>query len=995
VPAPVRRVSGIAVASLYFLAANVFSAESGNSRWYARSWESADGLPDNEVTGVAQTPDGYLWTATAGGLLRFDGIQFQEFPLMSLEGLPNRVVRAMTMDHAGGLWLGMDRGPVICVASDGARAFTKGLRDSRIVQLAGDEDDAIWIAYADGNLNCLKDGRVASLAAPADWPTVGAPSLATDRSGQLWVAKSRKVGLLRHGQFQTVLDLPVTAECLAAARNGGVWLCGGRQLLRVQTNALRLIARLPVEPNGMTATTALEESAGAIWIGTAADGLFRCDGTNTEAVPTSYAEITSLAEDREGNIWAGTGGGGLNRLRPRVIELLGRESGLPYESVRSVCVDDAGAIWVATQNGLLARRDKDQWTTVNEVTRGFFACVASSRRGGVWAGTRDAGFYYIGGGHSDHWDRSQGLSSDNVRSIFEASNGDVFIGCDGPSRLDCLRDGQVCEFNSPVRHRSLRAMTQDREGRVWVGSADGMLFCVEGERLLNRTPVPTNRLLSIRCLAAAPDGGVLIGYAGWGLGWLSGTNFGRVAMEQGLPDDYISQMAADGRGWLWCAGNRGLFEVRLNELSDAARNPQARVTPLAYARGEGYPNLQANYDNMTGALRAADGRLLFPMRTGLAIVHPGRVAAHGPSPPVVLQSMIVDDRAVDIAERSASIELPPDFRKLQFQFAALSFVTPENVRFQYRLGGWEDDWQDSGTLRQASYSRLPHATYRFEVRACNADGVWGAPAPSLAFVVAPFYWQTMWFRAGAAALFTVTLASLVRYVSLRRLRRRLRSLEQEAALQRERARIAKDIHDDVGANLTQIAFLGELARQDQAEPEKAVQRMGEISTTARQAIKSLDEIVWAVNPRNDTLAHLIDYAGQFAVDYLQPTGIRCRVDFPDTIPDRELSTDLRHNLFLAVKEALQNVVKHSRAREVNLRARLTDEQLELILRDDGCGFHETPENALADGLRNMRQRLTDIGGRCRWESAPGAGTAVIIELPWAERNGGRHRTFVQ
>ncbi len=988
-------MSGFVFGALCLLATGAFSAESGNSRWYARSWESADGLPDNEVTGVAQTPDGYLWTATAGGLLRFDGMQFQEFPLMSLEGLPNRVIRAMTMDRAGRLWLGMDRGPIVCVEPGGARAFTNGLRDSRITQLAADGDGAIWIAYADGHLICLKDGRAAPFEAPANWPAPGAPSLAVDAGGQLWIAKGQKLGILRHGQWQTVLALPVTAECLAAARGGGVWLCGGRQLLRAQTNSLALAARLPIEPNGMTATTALEDSAGAVWIGTAADGLFRCDGTNSEAAPTSYAEITSLAEDREGNLWAGTSGGGLDRVRPRVIELLGKESGLPYESVRSICVDTAGAIWVATQNGLLARRESGHWTTVSDVAAGFFACVAASRRGGIWAGTRDEGFYYISGGHSDHWDRAEGLSSDNVRSIFEAANGDVFIGCDGPSRLYRWREGKLRELPASVRHRSLRAMAQDREGRVWVASADGALFCVEGDRLVNHTPAPPSRLLSIRCLTAAPDGGVLIGYAGWGAGWLRGTNFGRVAMDQGLADDYISQMAVDDRGWLWCAGNRGLFEVRVPELLAAAKNPDLRVTPLAYARGEGYPNLQANYDNMTGALRAPDGRLLFPMRTGLAIVHPERVAAHGPPPPAVLESMAVDERTFDVSPKGAPIKLPPDFRKLEFQFAALSFITPENVRFQYRLNGWEDDWQESGTVRQATYSRLPHGSYRFEVRARNTDGIWGQPSSALTFAVTPFYWQTMWFRIGAAALFTVTLASLVRYVSLRRLRRRLRLLEQEAALQHERARIAKDIHDDVGANLTQIAFLGELARQDQAEPEKAVQRISEISTTARQAIKSLDEIVWAVNPRNDTLAHLIDYAGQFAVDYLRPTGIRCRVDFPETIPDRELSTDLRHNLFLAVKEALQNVVKHSRASEVNLRARLTDELLELVLHDDGCGFRESPENALADGLRNMRQRLTEIGGRCRWESAPGAGTTVVMELPWAERNGGRHRTFVQ
>ncbi len=230
--------------------------------------------------------------------------------------------------------------------------------------------------------------------------------------------------------------------------------------------------------------------------------------------------------------------------------------------------------------------------------------------------------------------------------------------------------------------------------------------------------------------------------------------------------------------------------------------------------------------------------------------------------------------------------------------------------------------------------------------------------------------------------FTGCIIAIVRYISFRRLHARLLSLEQQSALQKERARIAKDIHDDLGASLTQIAFLGVLAQQDRGEPEKAAERVGKISTTARQAIRSLDEIVWAVNPRNDTLAHLIDYAGQFAVDYLRLADIRCRLDFPEQSPPRELSTDLRHNLFLAIKEALHNIIKHAQASEVWLRIKFSGQSLEIVVEDNGRGFEREPDDALADGLRNMRQRLTDIGGECRVESLAGTGTRIILRLPW-------------
>jgi signal transduction histidine kinase len=171
--------------------------------------------------------------------------------------------------------------------------------------------------------------------------------------------------------------------------------------------------------------------------------------------------------------------------------------------------------------------------------------------------------------------------------------------------------------------------------------------------------------------------------------------------------------------------------------------------------------------------------------------------------------------------------------------------------------------------------------------------------------------------------------------------------------------------------------LGDLAKQ-----EKTVERIEKMASTARQAVKSLDEIVWAVNPRNDTLAHLIDYTGQFAADYLRAAGVRCLLDVPEQAPPRDVPTNVRHNVFLVVKEALQNIVKHAQATEVWLRIHATSRGLRVVIEDDGSGFEQAPDNALADGLRNMQQRMNELGGQCRIQSRLGAGTEIIAELPW-------------
>ncbi len=355
------------------------------------------------------------------------------------------------------------------------------------------------------------------------------------------------------------------------------------------------------------------------------------------------------------------------------------------------------------------------------------------------------------------------------------------------------------------------------------------------------------------------------------------------------------------------------------------------------------------------------------------------VAWYGGVLPLVLGP---DGPVADLGAAEPKLQLRPGYGRLDIQFAAPTFAAPENVQFRYRLDGFDGDWVDAGTRHTASYLRLPAGNYGFELAACGSDGEWTQSATSLRLVVAPFFYQTWWFRAAALAGFTLAVAAIVRYLSFRRLHSQLRLLEAQAALHKERARIAKDIHDDLGANLTQIALLGELARQDRGEPDKAAAHIEKISGAARHSIKSLDEIVWAVNPRNDTLAQLIDYAGQFAVDHLRLAGIRCRLDFPGQPPPRELSADVRHNVFLVIKEALNNIVKHAGATEVWLRASATEDGLEMRIEDNGRGFAEAPEDALADGLRNMRQRLADIDGECRIASRPGAGTQITFRLPW-------------
>jgi signal transduction histidine kinase len=384
--------------------------------------------------------------------------------------------------------------------------------------------------------------------------------------------------------------------------------------------------------------------------------------------------------------------------------------------------------------------------------------------------------------------------------------------------------------------------------------------------------------------------------------------------------------------------------------------------------------------------------LWFTTIKGAVSVMPDEIHPNLLPPPVVIEEILIDGKGLDdttgaqaqpvpagmIYNRDRKfLEVPPGRHQFEFRYTGLSLVSPDRVQFRYRLEGADEDWVDAGTRRFAHYNFLPAGTYRFNVIACNSDGVWNESGGVLTLKILPHFYETLWFRVLAGLVAAGLVAGAVRYSVMRRLHRKMEQLAHQQAVERERARIAKDIHDDLGANLTLIAVLGDLAKQ-----EKTVERIEKMAATARQAVKSLDEIVWAVNPRNDTLAHLIDYTGQFAVDYLRAAGVRCLLDVPEQAPPREVPTNVRHNVFLVVKEALQNIVKHARATEVWLRINATSQGLRIVIEDNGGGFKRVPEDALADGLRNMRQRMAELGGECRIQSRVGVGTEIVAELPW-------------
>jgi len=327
------------------------------------------------------------------------------------------------------------------------------------------------------------------------------------------------------------------------------------------------------------------------------------------------------------------------------------------------------------------------------------------------------------------------------------------------------------------------------------------------------------------------------------------------------------------------------------------------------------------------------------------------------------------------------IVAPPGAGSFEFRYTALSYSAPQRCRFRYRLEDLDSQWTDAGSRRSAYYSRLPAGQYRFHVIACNSDGVWNTDGAVISFVVLPFFWERWWFAplcwGLGVSLATAALLAVVR----QRLRRRLEAVERARLVERERLRIARDLHDDLGGGLTEISLTSVLAQEPALSMRETRQYIEEISSRSVEMVNALDEIVWAVNPKNDNLNSLITYFCQYTGRFLQSGKLSCRIQIPPHLPATPLSAEQRHNLFLAFKEGLNNVVKHSAASNFRLSVAVESQLLRMEMEDDGRGFSELADGAQGDGLRNMRERLQQIGGRCEIASLPGGGTRVVFTLP--------------
>ena len=992
------------------LGAEPGTAGRGEESFTFSYWQREQGLPQNFVRALAQTRDGYVWVGTDDGVSRFDGVRFASDLPGGFHGGP---VQALLGDTQGALWIGTIGAGLACWREGEPSAFmiTNGLPSATITALAEGRDGRVWVGTQAG-LVVWQNGKLTPPQGASEFAGKSIAALFCDRNGSMWVAvtgvgvfyqEGRNFVQLRDPEMDPLLQNP---HSLLVDQLGRIWIGAGETnlLCREGRQWRRPYDIAPHFGKHYIGALAEEPKNGTIWAGSVSEGLFQIKDGRLATINASSGQSDNLVEsllvDRDGKLWVGTHGG-LNRIRSRSLFALSQNRGLGYGAVQGLAEVSPGIVWASkpsegiySWDGQRFRQLKLEGLSWPEPRVG---ALLAAPDGSCWVGGAFGLMHFEDPRTAEKRSATLALANLHVSALAHDGKGVVWAG---------TREGQLWHFDSgkwqvhaPCQPgHAITAVAPCSDGTLWVGTEGGGLYRRDAgasglwEKSSN---LPTGW---ISVLYVDARGTLWIGTAGGGLSRLQNGTMATFTTRDGLLDNSISQILEDDEGYLWLGGTRGIIRVSKGELDGLAAHKLSAIYPQVYGRAEGMLSEECSGGFFPAGLKTKSGLLWFSTLKGVVVIDP-RHRVSAPPPTVVLEETLVDGVAQTNTQPAAaetgavaaskSLRLGPGKNRVEFHFTGLSFDAPERVRFRYRLEELDPDWIDAGTRRTAPYSFVPPGSYRFRVMACNGDGVWSEKDATLALRVLPHFWQTWWFI-GALALGTVVAGGgCARLIEKRKQARWLKRLEQERALEQERTRIAQDLHDTMGAKLCRISFLSEHARRCGTASPEIQQELASMSDDSREVLQSLDVIVWAVNPENDTLEHLVTYVAEYAREYFRRTGIECELDVPASLPPQPLSSQSRHHLFMAVREALANILKHSSATRAKISMACRDGYFEIIVSDNGTGLDPASAEALAEGaaagfangLGNMRRRLKTIGGQFTLESSPGHGATVRFELP--------------
>jgi signal transduction histidine kinase/ligand-binding sensor domain-containing protein len=946
-------------------------------------WQLRDGLPGTWVREITQTPDGYLWVNTFGGVARFDGARF-----VRLEGPPRAVrntfdVGDLMVARDGTMWMAPAYSEPLCVHDDkldicipnGFRVPT-GDRVTSISEVAAGD---LWIATRQRVFHVTGAKTAGEDLSGITFQRIVA--LHHDRQGRVWLATFsglfvREPDGRGFRRFRAP-EGPVTSyvSALFERPGGGLWVGTSNAIYLIDGDRTVTIPRSDSFP--FTRPTAiLEDRDGNLWVGTG-EGLYRVRDGQAVAFRTSDGlpddDVSALFEDREGSLWVGTRNGGIAQFTDRTVITQAGPPALRDSPVESLCQDPGGAIWFATvREG--AVRWKDGQTTAYTSEQGMpsshATAVTPGAGGVVWIGTNRG---------LARW-RDGRIDTDvpvtlPIASLYVDPGGVLWVGADNGSIVRVANDKpEPIPVPAQIRLGQVRSMVQDREGRLWIAGAT-MLGRRDGTKVVQISPGPSV-IRQARSIYQDAAGVLWFGTNGTGLVRYAQGRFRSFSSAEGIFDQ-LYQVVGDDEGYLWMGTSRGILRVSQQALADVEAGRRQRVDLVSFERSDQRRDVAATRIHQPSAWKTTDGRVWFATDKGLITIDPRRLRSNPVKPSVLVQEAIIDGQVVRRGERNA---LPPGPGNLEFHFAAITLLEPQKAAHRYLLEGFDERWVDAGTRRVAYYTNLPAGHYRFRVQASNADGLWNEAGDALEFYLRPHFYRTPWFY----ALCVAGVLSLGFWFHRSRLARvRAESLATAA----ERTRVARELHDTLLQEMSAVSLQIGAIRAGLPAASPTAEKLRAIESIVTGSLAETRRYVWdlrePVEKGDSELAQALSALAASLTEARQPPAASCKV-LVEGKPGA-VSAEAVDQLLRIAGEALRNALQHAEARYIELRLCYERHTVRLSISDDGRGF-DVAGSARAGhfGLVGMRERAERLGGKLTVNSRPGQGSTVEVVLPRAE-----------
>lgn len=937
-----------------------------------RIWQTQQGLPQGTIYSILQTHDGYLWLGSQTGLIRFDGVRFETLENIRPSAPSNVWIRSAIEDSHHVVWLATGESGLFRMEGDGV---TRYLSSGNVQCVAEAKNGDTWACTTNG-LARIREGKVSTFLADNN---IHAACEAGD--GTIWAAGDQATVSAWDGtKFTTrrIQKLPADTEIRALQCSGDkLWAGTTAGLIEISKSGERLFT----SRDGLADSRVLclsESKDGSLWIGTR-NGFSRLRNGEIESYRPqeglSQSTVFSIFEDVEGSLWVGTKNGLNQFLSGRALPYTANE-GLPSNDTGPILQDAHGDIWIGTLGAGLARFDGKRFAVMSSkqgLKSNTIYTLASDPAGALWVGTT-SGINRLRNGKVDaSYSTAEGLPSANIRALFITRGGTLWAGTEkGPAVF--AHGAFTVPKNIPGELRGpIAAMNEDRDGRVYLATEhDGLYVYQNGEA--HELLQDGASIHDVDALYSDPDGLVWIGTEGGGLRLLDHGKMATFRIRDGMFDNEIYGITRDDRDRLWMACSKGLFSVNRSDLLKFAAGTLKKITSSPHSPMDAQRTIECRSGVQPGSVRTEDGRIWFSTIRGLYVFDPNRLALNIPPPPVVIEETTVNGER---AEPQAIAAIAPGLKNLEFTYSGLTFLQPNRITFRYILEGFDKKWIQAGTRREAFYTNLPPGGYRFRVTACNSDDVCNEAGSSVSFSLAPHFYQRGWFPPLCAL--ALGLAGWMFYqLRIRQLDGRLR--EQFNLILTERSRIARELHDTLiqglsGITMEMQALAGRLrSPEEKATLEDIVRDAGTCLSETRRSVAGLRS---AQGPDSGLAAAIAQAAKQIT----EAKAVRLKLKL-DKGPS-ELSPEVQYNLLRIASEAMNNAVKHSGAKVIEVALESTAESLRLSVKDDGAGFSRENGNVRPGhyGLIGMKERAAQIGAELKLASEPGRGTTVSVLLP--------------